>query len=110
MAATSAAMTRRVSFPIRVRNPDRSKRESAIHQVNVPRRVAGLIGREIHGQCRYFLRRAEPAHGLAVDEGLTHRLQTLAGAFGLGCDALVERRRLDRAGADRIGAHTALDE
>src|SRR6185437_14497552 len=48
---------------------------------------------------------AEPAHRLAVDEGLAHRVGT-----ALSLDAIVERRRLDGARGDRIAAYALLDE
>src|SRR4028118_2130390 len=71
--------------------------------MDVPRSEARLVGGQVDRKRRDLLRRAEAAHGLAVDEGLAHRLDALAGALRLGGDALVERRRPDRAGAELGG-------
>src|SRR3954451_22443020 len=77
--------------------------------MDLPGRIARLVGAEMARKPGDLLGRAEPAHGLAVDEGLAHRLKALARSLGLVGDALVEGWRLDRAGADRIGADAALD-
>src|SRR4051812_41488584 len=55
------------------------QRKPAIPQVNLPGRVARLVGGEINRKCRDLLRGAEPAHRLPVDEVLPHRLLGPAG-------------------------------
>src|SRR5829696_5353564 len=77
--------------------------------MDLPGRIARLIGGEVDRKPGDLLGRAEPAHGLAVDESLAHRLKALARSLGLVGDALVEGRRLDRAGACLNGAEGALE-
>src|SRR6185503_13334829 len=67
-----------------------SHRKSAVGEVDLSGRVARLIRRQIHGQSRDLPRRAEPAHRLAVDELLAHRLLGLAGLLCERRDAVVE--------------------
>ena len=73
--------------------------EAAIDQMDVPRGEARFVRRQIDRQHSDFLRRAEPAHGLTIDEAAAHRRERLLGRFGERGDALVERGRLDRARA-----------
>jgi hypothetical protein len=72
--------------------------------------VARLVGGEEHRERRHFLRRAEPSHRLAVDEVLPHRIDRPVARFREVGDTGVERRRLDRAGADRVRPDALLDE
>ena len=52
----------------------------------------------------------EPPHRLARHERGFHLRQRLAAGLGLGVDALAQRRRLHRAGADGVAADAARDE
>src|SRR4051794_35345520 len=60
---------------------------------------ARFVGREVHRQRGDLLGLADPADGLARDEGGLHRLHRLAAGSGLRLDALCQRRRLHGAGA-----------
>src|SRR5947209_17319338 len=81
------------------------EREAAVGEMDLPGGEAALVGGEIDGQRGDLLGLAEPAHRLAVDKSLTHRLDALAGLRRQRGDALLQRRALDGAGADRIAAH-----
>jgi hypothetical protein len=50
----------------------RSQRHPAIDGMRLARDVARLVRGEKQGERSDLLRRAEPAHGLAIDEGLAH--------------------------------------
>src|SRR5690348_16208618 len=65
---------------------------------------ACLVAREIERERRDLLGRAEAAERLARDEGLADRI-----AAALCGDAILERLRLDGAGADRVAADTLLE-
>ena len=54
------------------------QREAAVDEMRLAGDVARLVGGEEQRERRDLLRRAEPAHGLAVDEGLAHRFERLA--------------------------------
>ena len=47
-----------------------SEREAAVGEMDLARRIGALVGGEIDREHGDFLRLAEPAHRLAVDEGL----------------------------------------
>src|SRR5262245_18731654 len=72
--------------------------------------VARFVRRQIECKHRDFLRGAEPAHRLAIDEVLPYGVDRLAGFLRSRVDALVERRRFDRAGTNRIRANALSDE
>src|SRR5207253_871097 len=88
--------------PIRV--PASLKAEAAIDDVQPTSGETRLVAGEIDDEMGDFLGGAEPAHRLAVDEGLAHRL-----AAALRLDAVVERRRLDGPRRDRVAAYALLD-
>src|SRR5471030_2237831 len=87
-----------------------SDREAAVDQVDRAGGEFRFVGGEIYREQRDFLRRAEAPHRLAVDEGLADLGLRLSGILRERRDALVERRRLHRAGTDRIGADALFDE
>jgi hypothetical protein len=68
------------------------QRHSPIDEMRLAGDVARFIGREEDRERRHLLRLAEPAHGLAGDESLFHRLERLAGRFGLRPHALFQGR------------------
>src|SRR3954470_12906316 len=63
------------------------KRKSPIRQVNLPGRIARLVGGQINGERRYLLRGAEAPHGLAIDEVRPHGFLSAAGILGKRRDA-----------------------
>src|SRR6202012_5545576 len=69
-----------------------------------------LVGGEVEGDRGDLLRLAEPAHRLPVDERLAHLLDRLAARLAQCLDSAVERRALDRAGADGVAAYPLADE
>src|ERR1700730_18515086 len=87
-----------------------SDREADVDQVDRGGGEFRFVGGEINREHRDFLRGAEAAHRLAVDESLADLGLRLSRVFCERSDALIERRRLHRAGADRVGADALLDE
>src|ERR1700729_3214425 len=83
--------------------------KSAIDNEGLAGGEGALVRGEIDGDRGDLLRLAEPAHGLAVDERLPHGLDRLAARLAQGLDPAVERRTLDRAGADGVAAHALAD-
>ena len=67
------------------------KRHPAVDQVGMAGDVARFVRGEEDGECRDLLRFAEPAHGLALDEGLLDLLERLAGRLRAVLDATFER-------------------
>jgi len=72
--------------------------------------IACLVRRQEKRQRSHFRRGSEPPDRLTADEIAPHRLERLARAFGHGRDPVIERWRLDGAGADRINAKALADE
>src|SRR5271165_4618299 len=71
--------------------PGDSKGEAAVDQVDLPGGEGALVGGEIDRERGHFLRLAQAAHRLAVDEGLADRLDRLAARAAQRLDAAVER-------------------
>src|SRR5205807_9361978 len=88
MAGYSLKSQRRSMAP----SDEMLEREAAVGEMDLSRREAALVGGEIDGQGGDFLRLAEPTHRLPVDEGLPHRLDTLAGLRRQRRDAPLQRR------------------
>src|ERR1700731_4506085 len=80
------------------------KRHPAVDEMGLAGNVARLVAGKKEGQQSDLFGRAEPAHRLAVDEGLPHHVRWLPRLLRQCRDALVERRRFDRAGADGVAA------
>src|SRR5271156_4542909 len=76
----------------------------------MPGGEGALVGGEVDSERGHFLRLAEPAHWLAVDELLADLLDRFAARAALRFDPPVERRALDRAGANGVAAHAPADE
>src|SRR4051794_31197140 len=85
-------------------------RPAAIDQMDMAADECGFVGRQIDGQHGDLFGGADPPHRLAVDEILFRSPGRNAGAVGVRRDAIAERRRFDRARADRVDAQPLLDE
>ena len=72
--------------------------------------VACLVGAEKDGERGYFLRPAQPAHGLALDKGALDLGERFAGGLRLRLDAALERRRFDGAGTNGVRPDALPDE
>src|ERR1700734_2712937 len=83
--------------------------KSAVDDEGLAGGEGALVGGKVDGDRGDLLRLAQPAHRLAVDEGLPHGLDRLAARLTQGLDPAVERRALDRAGADGVAAHALAD-
>src|ERR1700719_480746 len=69
------------------------KRHPAVDEMGLAGNVARLVAGKKGGEQSHFLGRAEPAHRLAVDEGLPHHVRRFSRLLRQHRDALVERRR-----------------
>src|ERR1700729_2333140 len=83
--------------------------KSAIDNEGLAGGEGALVRGEVDGDRGDFLWLAEPAHRLAVNERLAPGLDRLAARLAQGLDPAVERRALDRAGADGVAAHALAD-
>src|ERR1700722_3754807 len=83
--------------------------KSAVDNEGLAGGEGALVGGEVDGDRGDLLWLAEPAHRLAVDEGLAHAIDRLAARLAQRVDAPVERWALDRAGADGVAAYALGD-
>src|SRR5947208_906359 len=83
---------------------DSGHRPAAVDRGEGAGRIGALVARQIQSEIGDLLRAADPAHWLARDECGAGR-----GGIAGGGQPLVERRRLDRAGADGVAAYAATD-
>src|ERR1700730_4802932 len=83
--------------------------KSAVDNEGLAGGEGALVGGEVDGDRGDLLWLAEPAHRLAVDEGLAHAIDRLAARLAQRVDPPVERRALDRAGADGVAAYALAD-
>src|SRR5260370_34700567 len=72
--------------------------------------IARLVGRQENGERGDLRGSPKTAHGLTVDEAPAHLVERAPGFPRQRRDALTERRRLDRARADRIYPDALSDE
>src|SRR5208337_3941663 len=101
---------KRIPRKATVHCPSPLQREAAVDQMDLPGGEGALVGGEIDRERGHLLRLAEPAHRLAVDEGLAHDRDGLSARAAQRLDAPFERGALDRAGADGVAADPLADE
>src|SRR5579863_8656736 len=85
-------------------------RHPAIDEMGLAGDVACFVAGEKQRERRDFLRRAEPAHRLAGDEILPHRVVRFPGLLRRCRNAVFKRRRLDRTRTNRVAANALSDE
>ena len=78
--------------------------------MRLPGDVARLVGGEESRERGDLLGTAQPTHGLALDERLFHLRNGFARCLRTVFDPLLQRRRFDGAGTDRIGSDALPNE
>ncbi len=78
--------------------------------MNLPCRVAGLVGSQIGREISDFIRLTQTSHWLTADEGGAHLLFRTPGIESLDPDPLIKRRSLHRSRTNRVATDSSADE
>src|ERR1700719_2651693 len=84
--------------------------EAAIDHMDRAGGEMRLVRGEVNGERGDLVGTAEPTQRLALDKGAAGCVFAAGVAFGLRGDALVQRRRGDGAGTDRVATDAISDE